>query len=132
MTEPNSISKKKVLLAEDDDSMRRLLAVVIQLQGFEPITARDGLEALEIVLNSEIDAIVTDAVMPNMTGFDLCRIIRQNPAIKDIPIILLTGFEKAAEPESLADLYMTKGEKLQENLANALLKLLTRKAEISD
>ena len=120
-------SRKTILVAEDDDSMRRFLEIALKRDNFDTLLARDGLEALEIALGNDIDAIVTDAVMPNLTGFDLCRILRQDPAKKHIPIILLTGFGMTTEDEfsagCQADAFLTKGTNLSEMLAQTLSKL---------
>jgi len=113
----------KILLAEDDDSMRRFLEVVLRRENYEIFSAKDGLEALEIALANEIDAVVTDAVMPNMTGFDLCRILRQTPEKQHIPLIILSGLNQddaANEDNYPADFYLTKGNNLKEDLTKTL------------
>ena len=81
------LEKKKVLLAEDDSSMRRFIEVTLQKAGFDVLTAEDGLTAMQLALKTEIDAIVADAIMPNMTGYDLCRMFRD----RQIPCIILSG-----------------------------------------
>ena len=104
------------------------LEVTLKRQNYEVFTAKDGLEAMEIALNNEIDVIVTDAIMPNLTGYDLCRILRQNPEKKDIPLIILSGFDQNDEANSdkcLADFYLMKGNNLKEDLIKILEKLLT-------
>src|SRR5688572_21897190 len=113
----------KILLAEDDDSMRRFLEVVLSRGNYEILPAKDGLEALEIALGNEIDAVVTDAVMPNMTGYDLCRILRQTPGKLHIPLIILSGFNEetgANEINCPADFYLMKGNNLKEDLTKTL------------
>jgi CheY-like chemotaxis protein len=120
----------KILLAEDDDSMRRFLEVVLKRGNYEIYSAKDGLEALEIALANEIDAVVTDAVMPNMTGYDLCRVLRQSPEKKHIPLIILSGFNQADaanEDNSPADFYLTKGNNLKEDLTKTLEGILQKK-----
>ncbi|MEO8074082.1 MAG: response regulator [Acidobacteriota bacterium] len=68
-----NLSKKKILLAEDDDSMRRFVEVILQKANYDVIATKDGLAAMKAALENEIDAVVADAVMSNMTGYDLCR-----------------------------------------------------------
>ena len=82
---------KCVLLVEDDRSVRRYLEVTLQRSGYKVITAVDGLEAMKVALSSTIDVVVTDAVMPNLSGPELARFLRQNPKLDSIPIVLLTG-----------------------------------------
>ena len=121
-------NKGKVLLAEDDDSMRRFLEVNLKKENYEIFSAKDGLEAMELALNNDINVVVTDAIMPNLTGYDLCRILRQNPDKKNIPLIILSGFDQSNEvnsDKSLADFYLTKENNLKENLTKTLEKLLT-------
>ena len=68
-----------VLLVEDDRSVRRYLEVTLQRSGYTVITAADGLEAMKVALTSQIDLVVTDAVMPNLSGLELARFLRSNP-----------------------------------------------------
>ena len=123
--------KKKILLAEDDDSMRRFLEVILQKANYDVISVEDGLAAIKAALENEIDAIVADAVMPNMTGYDLCRMVRQNPDKKHIPLIILSGLnqeDSADAKDCLADAYLMKGNNLNKNLIKTLANLLSEKA----
>src|SRR5438874_13476277 len=82
-----------ILLVEDDRSVRRYLQVTLERAGYEVITASDGLEAMKLALSSPIDAVVTDAIMPHLSGQQLARFVRSNPKLAQIPIVLLTGQE---------------------------------------
>jgi CheY-like chemotaxis protein len=115
--------KKKILLAEDDDSMRRFIEITLNRAGYETISAKDGLEALKIAFENEIDAVVADAIMPNMSGFDLCRMMRQNPQFEKIPFVLLSGLENSADGIA-ADAYLLKDSNLKDELTGTLAKLL--------
>lgn len=119
-----SAPKKKVLLVEDDDSMRRFIEVILKREGYETIAAKDGLEGLKFTLENEIDAVVADAIMPNVSGYDLCRMLRQNPQFKDTPFILLSGLENEGD-RNLADAYLLKGEKLKDELTETLSDFLS-------
>ena len=114
------LEKKKVLLAEDDTSMRRFIEITLQKAGFEVLAAEDGLTAMQIALETEIDAIVADAIMPNMSGFDLCRMLRG----RKIPCIILSGLAENNSDDDLADAFLTKDTNLKEELLAALQKLL--------
>lgn len=120
----NNFAGKKILLAEDDDSMRRLLEIILQKAGFQTLTAEDGLIAMQIALENEIDAVVADAIMPNLTGYDLCRILRDK---KNVPFVILSGFEQKDSPEAencVADVFLTKNAGIKEELISALENLL--------
>lgn len=120
-----SSKKKKILLAEDDDSMRRFVEVILKKAGYEVLTAEDGLAALPIALETNIDAVVTDAIMPNLSGYDLCRMLRGNDEKKEIPMIILSGIEE--NDNKIADIFLTKDTNLKENLTSSLQKLLSGK-----
>src|SRR5438874_8981006 len=86
-------AQKRVLLVEDDRSVRRYLEVTLQRSGYKVITAGDGLEAMKLALTSDVDIVVTDAVMPHMSGQELARFLRSNAKLSQLPIVLLTGQE---------------------------------------
>jgi CheY-like chemotaxis protein len=115
-----------VLLVEDDRSVRRYLEVMLQRSGYTVLTAADGLEAMKVALSSEIDVVVTDAVMPNLSGQELARFLRSNPKLSHLPIVLLTGQENkdaAAADENLIDVFLYKPVRAEE-LKNCLAGLL--------
>jgi len=115
-----------VRLVEDDRSARRDLEVTLQRAGYKVITAEDGLEAMKLALASPIDAVVTDAVMPHLSGQQLARFVRSNAKTAQVPIILLTGQENkaaAASPDDLIDAFLYKPVKAEE-LTSRLASLL--------
>jgi CheY-like chemotaxis protein len=118
--------KMKVLLAEDDSSIRRFIEVILQRAEYEVLTAGDGLEAMKLALSNKIDAVVADAMMPNLGGYDLCRMMRQNPQFKNIPFVILRGMEQEqfSNAEFQADAYLMKGNNLKESLTKKLSELL--------
>ena len=118
-------AKKKILLAEDDASMRRYIEIVLQTAGFEVISAEDGLAAMQLAFSTDIDAVIADAIMPNLTGYDLCRMLRNDPDKKDIPIIILSGLDSTNETDCLADVYLLKSESLKNDLLKTLSKFFS-------
>ena len=119
---------RRVLLVEDDRSVRRYLEVTLQRSGYTVIAAGDGLEAIKLALSSDIDAVVTDAIMPHLSGQQLARFLRANPKLARTPIILLTGQEKKqdlAAPDDLIDTFLYKPVNAQQ-LINCLETLLNR------
>ena len=120
--------KSRILLVEDDRSVRRYLEVTLQRSGYEVITASDGLEGMKLALSSKIDAVITDAIMPHLSGHQLARFLRDNPKLAHIPIVLLTGQENkqaAAAPDESIDAFLYKPVKADE-LTSCLAKLLQK------
>lgn len=127
----NHAKKRKILLVEDDDSMRRFLEIVLRRADFDVVTAEDGLAAMEVAFGNGIDAVVSDAVMPNLTGYDLCRLLRQNPEMKNVPLIILSGLEREVSEtpnEFQADAYLLKSNRLSEELITKLTELLNKES----
>jgi CheY-like chemotaxis protein len=114
------LEKKKILLAEDDSSMRRFIEIILQKADYDVLAAEDGLAAMQIALETEIDAIVADAIMPNMSGYDLCRMLRE----RQIPCIILSGLAENDSDNDHADVFLTKDTNLKEELLAALETLL--------
>lgn len=131
LPEENS-PKMKILLAEDDSSIRRFIEIILQRADYEVLTAECGLSAMKLAISNQIDAVVADAMMPNLTGYDLCRILRQNPVFKNIPFVILSGMENAEfdGAECQADAYLLKGSNLKERLTETLSKFLLQRATI--
>jgi CheY-like chemotaxis protein len=128
----NSVTlKTKILLADDDTSIRRFLEIILQRINYDVTAVEDGLAAMTAALAEQFDAVIADAVMPNLTGYDLCRILKQNPQYKNVPMVILSGLENNAEngEQSIADAYLMKGENLKQQLAETLSRLLAERTE---
>jgi DNA-binding response OmpR family regulator len=132
MSQKQSTNKKKILLVEDDDAMRRFLEIVLQRAHYNVILAEDGLAAMEVAFDTSIDAVVSDAVMPHMTGHDLCRILRQSDEMKNVPIVILSGLEQEEtdSKDCLADAYLLKSSNVNEELVNKLTELFGEKSNL--
>jgi twitching motility two-component system response regulator PilH len=130
LSEPENIQpqvkagKARVLLVEDDKALRRYLEVTLERAGYEVLQASDGLEAMKLVASGEVDLVITDAMMPNLSGHELCRFMRNSPKLEHIPIVLLSGSEKDAGAQGgSADVFFSKpvaAEKLLECIARLL------------
>jgi CheY-like chemotaxis protein len=79
------------LVADDEAEMRRLIAEILGEVGFETLTARDGLELLDLVAKSRPQLIVMDVMMPIMDGYTAVARLRGQTATAGIPVIMLTG-----------------------------------------
>jgi len=117
-----------VLIAEDNDDFRFTLAESLKTS-YNILEAKDGQEALNIVLSNNIDLIVSDVIMPNMSGEELCRAIKKDTNLSHIPVILLTAKvgdrNKLLGYEAGADSYLEKpiGLKVLKVRINGLLAL---------
>jgi len=124
----NAATTPCILLVEDDRSVRRYLEVTLQRSGYKVITAGDGLEAMKIALSSSIDAVVTDAIMPHLSGQQLTRFLRSDAKFSRVPIVLLTGQENkaaAASADDSIDAFLYKPVKAEE-LTRCLTSLLQK------
>lgn len=115
-------------MAEDDASVRRYLEVVLRRAGYEVTACEDGAAAMQAALTDNFDIAVFDAIMPHLTGYELCRIFRQHPTLKEIPLIVLSGLEAEANTE--ADVYLLKTANLQEELLHVVALLLNSKTQV--
>ena len=109
-----------VLLAEDDPALKRYLEIVLRRAGYTVLSAADGLEAMKFLLTVGVDLIVTDAVMPNLNGYELCRFVRNSERLAGLPIVLLTALDAQNADAELADVFLSKPvspEQLLESLA---------------
>jgi signal transduction histidine kinase len=101
----------EVVVAEDNAEMRRLLGALLGRECRVRLT-RNGLEALDAVRQRAPDLVLTDVMMPKMSGIELCRALKQDPNMRDIPVVLLTSkAEREMKIEGLelgADDYITK------------------------
>ena len=89
--------KPTILVADDEPSIVLSLQVLLQKAGYEVRVARDGEEAMQSVEAAAPDLILLDAMMPKRDGFDVCQSLRANPALKDLPIIMLTAKSRDVE-----------------------------------
>jgi len=80
-----------VLIVEDDLSTRRLYRDVLTDCGFRTADAHNGHQALAKARELQPDAVVTDLAVPGMDGFELCRALQQSAALREIPILAVTG-----------------------------------------
>jgi two-component system, cell cycle response regulator len=110
-----------VLIIEDHPDQRDLLAIVLKREGYQVITAANGLEALEKLETEPVQIALSDIMMPKMDGFELIKRIRANPALKSIYLILITArIQEGDRVRGLdlgADDYITKPFSFSELLA---------------
>lgn len=91
MTPPRGDEGKRILLVDDNDAVREGLEELLRHQGYRVSTAADGETCLTIVRTDPPDLIVLDVAMPGLDGFRVATLIKTDPALQRIPIILYSG-----------------------------------------
>lgn len=84
-----------ILLIDDDEILLESMADLLMLSDFQVITAQNGIEALNVLNEQLPDCIVTDVMMPEMNGFEFINEVRNSEGLADIPIILITAYDRA-------------------------------------
>ena len=120
--------QKVVMVVEDSLIARDMLTSILLASGYKVLEAADGVEALSKLRRQHCDLIVTDIIMPNMTGFELTQAIRIHKSLSNLPVIMVTNKEK--EEDRLrgmqvgADAYIVKSRFDQKNLLSTIDELL--------
>ena len=94
----------RILVVDDDRDTAAILVRYLQGEGFDPIEANSGEECLRLVREKEVDVILLDLMMRDMDGFQICKVLKENPATAEIPVILISArddIEARAESMSL-------------------------------
>jgi DNA-binding response OmpR family regulator len=100
---------KKVLIVDDEKKIVEIIKAYLEREGYQTITAFDGKTALDLALNQNPDLVVLDLMLPEVSGWDVCRALRKG---SDVPIIMLTAKDEVTDKivglEMGADDYITK------------------------
>jgi DNA-binding response OmpR family regulator len=86
-----SKEKRRILVADDDAFIRRPLEWILLQEGFNAETAADGDECMEMLRNNPPDLLILDVMMPGLDGFEICRRIKDDSGLREIPVILLSA-----------------------------------------
>jgi diguanylate cyclase (GGDEF)-like protein len=92
----------RVVLVDDEARLLQLLQTLLIAEGIEVFTARDGVTAAELVAERRPDVVISDVLLPRLSGFELCRQIKANPELAHIPVILMTGVYRKSRYKSEA------------------------------
>ena len=118
----------KILLVEDDQSLREIYGIRLTAEGYEIVPAGDGEEALAVAVRERPDLIISDVMMPKISGFDMLDILRSTPETKDIKVIMMTALssdDQRERGESLgADRFLVKSQVGIEDVVNAVHEVL--------
>lgn len=93
------IKDSKVLIVDDVLKNIQMAMNILKNQGYKMFYAKDGNMALELVEKHEFDLILLDIMMPNLNGFDVCKILKDNQRTKNIPIVFLSGKDSTQDIE---------------------------------
>ena len=92
----------KILIAEDDENSRQLLETVLSSEGYEVVSFENGLKAFAYLQTEIVDLIVSDILMPEMDGYGLCRAVKQNQNLQNVPFIFYTATYTSSQDERFA------------------------------
>lgn len=111
----------RILVVDDDPAFRKLLETILRREGYEIVIAPDGVEALEASARHRVDLVLLDVEMPRMTGFEVCRHLKNDPETRLTPVVLVTGLSATNDRilglEAGADDFLSKPVDRNELLA---------------
>ncbi len=118
----------KIMLVEDDKSLREIYSIRLVAEGYNIVSAGDGEEALGLAVQEKPDLIISDVMMPKISGFDMLDILRSTPETKDIKVIMMTALssdEQRQRSEALgAAKHLVKSQCGIEDVINAVHEVL--------
>lgn len=122
----------KIMLVEDDKSLREIYSIRLVAEGYEVVSAGDGEEALAMAVQERPDLVLSDVMMPKISGFDMLDILRSTPETKNIKVIMMTALsseDQRQRGENLgADKYLVKSQVGIEDVINAVHEVMGDKA----
>lgn len=118
----------KVMLVEDDNNLREIYEARLLAEGYEIVSARDGEEALALAVKEKPDLIISDIMMPKISGFDMLDILRTTPETKNTKVIMMTALSQAEDKDRAdklgADRYLVKSQVTLEDVARVAREVL--------
>ena len=122
----------KLMIVEDDLALREIYSIRLAAEGYEIVVAGDGEEALAVAVREKPDLVLSDVMMPKISGFDMLDILRATPELKATKVIMMTALssdEQRARGEALgADRYLVKSQVGIEDVVNVIHEVLGDKA----
>lgn len=124
----DSHQKQHILVADDSFTSRGLLQSILEAAGYRVTTANDGSEAWRALKQQTFDLLVSDVEMPGLSGFTLTEKVRRDPALHNLPVILVTALQSADDQqrglEAGAHAYLVKSSFEQDSLLDAIRRLI--------
>lgn len=109
---PNEFANKKILVVDDEERMVRFIRLNLEQDGFQVLEAFRGRKVLEIIRTQLPDLILLDVMMPRMSGFEVCRKLKEDQQTKTIPVMMVTALNELGDiergVESGTDDFVTK------------------------
>lgn len=125
----------KIMIVEDDASLREIYGIRITAEGYEVVSAGDGEEALAVAVREKPDLILSDVMMPKISGFDMLDILRTTPETAGIKVIMMTALsseDQRQRGERLgADRYLVKSQVGIEDVINSIHEVLGDRSVVS-
>jgi CheY-like chemotaxis protein len=123
----------KIMLVEDDNNLREIYEARLLAEGYEIVSAKDGEEALALAVKERPDLIISDVMMPKISGFDMLDILRSTPETKETKVIMMTALSQAEDKTRAdklgADRYLVKSQVTLEDVAKVAREVLQGKTE---
>jgi len=114
--------KKKILVIDDSQTQLKSITLKLKKNGYEVLSTTDSIEGIKLAYSSLPDLIVSDIVMPEIDGYQLCRLLKNDNLTKNIPIILLTELNDKLDKfwglKTGADIFLTKDDNLKNLMAH--------------
>lgn len=99
----------KVLVVDDDPDLAALCSMFLESEGYDTDIARNGYEAYDAISSEHVDVVLLDAMMPVLDGLTVCRMVKRDPDLKDVPIILMSASRRLCdEARGSADAVISK------------------------
>jgi DNA-binding response OmpR family regulator len=125
-----SLTKQIILVIEDDLQMKNLLVLLLERSGLDVMASELGEEGLRLAQNHPVDLILSDIDLPDISGFEVCRRLKENPELRSIPVIIMSGRLTEGNAAQAMDLgaadYITKPCPAKEILAKVAAHLAAR------
>ena len=134
----SDLSNARILLVDDNQQNLELMQAYLEGLPCRLSTARDGIEAIEAIHREKPDLVLLDVMMPKMSGFEVCRKLKADPATRDIVVIMVTALHEVGDHEraveSGTDDFLTKPVNKLELLTRvrSLLKMALLKKKLSE
>lgn len=93
---------RRVLVADDSITVRKLIEHVLEARGMRVLSAQSGTEAIERIERDRPDLVISDVVMPDKSGYEICDFVRKHPSLSSTPVLLISGMMNAAVHEQAA------------------------------
>ena len=93
----------RILIIDDDESLLQMMSIMLKRAGHTPILATDGYKGIEIARRERPDMAIVDVMMPDISGYEVCRILREDPETMDIPLLILTALSQPEQRDYAED-----------------------------